>query len=54
VKKPLAYSLGTIDSNFNITKNDFLKIISEAEKYLGKEGTGMNLFNIQKKMHHLK
>jgi len=42
-EKPLVYSLGTIDSNFNITKTDFLKIISEAEN-IWEEGTGMNLF----------
>lgn len=42
-EKPLVYSLGVIDSNFNITKDNFLKIIFEAEN-IWEEGTGMNLF----------
>ncbi len=42
-EKPLKYSLGNIDSKFNLSRNDFLKIVSEAEN-IWEKGTGMNLF----------
>jgi len=42
-EKPLEYSLGEIDRKFNITKNDFLDLITNAET-IWEEGINMELF----------
>jgi len=42
-EKPRVYSLGSIDPKFNISRDAFLKIISEAEN-IWEKGTGMELF----------
>ncbi len=42
-EKPLEYSLGEIDKKFNITKNDFLNLIANAET-IWEEGINMELF----------
>lgn len=41
--KPLAYTIGNIDARFNLTKEQVLADIQEAEQYW-ESSTGMNLF----------
>jgi len=45
-RKPLAYDIGTLDSQFGISKDKFLKTAQEAEK-IWEDGIGKNLFNYQ-------
>ena len=42
-EKPLKYSVGSIDNNFNIEKSEFLDIITDAED-IWENGMGMDLF----------
>jgi hypothetical protein len=42
-EKPLEYSIGTFDESFGITKEDFSKIVFEAEK-IWEKGIGKDLF----------
>jgi uncharacterized phage infection (PIP) family protein YhgE len=42
-EKPLAYDVGVIDNKFNITQEEFLNLLKDAEN-IWEEGMGMDLF----------